>query len=261
MIYRIINRRRLFIVILFYLVLGSFCYLDVLTNTQIYFFGSTMLSSPDNNIIAGIYMMVIFPLVAVFLLSDMFLEDEKLSLTYIWYAKCGVFKYHIKNILYMSIIVFVITFLGFGFNLMLSYISFGNINISFNSMFSDYNLESYMHDITNFDLLLKSPIKFFVLKNTYIALYGVLFAQFAYLISTFIKNRYIIILLPTLIYNAGGLFVSVLGNPGDSLYLLLYPNFSASIKHPQFINIYAIIIVVINIFLFFLMIKREKEYV
>lgn len=262
MIYRILSKKRLFIVSLIYLILGGICYLRILINNQdITFFESTMLTSIENNTIGGIYLMIIFPLMGTFLLSDIFLEDENLNLKYIWYTKCGLYKYHIKNIITIFITVFVITFLCWGFNILLCYISFKNINVSYLSVFSDYKLESYEKYITHFDLLLKSPIKFFILKNIYISLYGGLFAILSYLTSAFIKNKYILFIVPTIIYNLIGLIVSVLGKPGFSLYNLLYPDFSVLIRNPNLINIYVIVLLVINTILFSIFMKMEREYV
>ena len=262
MLSRILTRKRIYIVSLTYIILGAYCYLNVLPFSEhLTFFESTMLTSTANITIGGIYMMMIFPLISTFLLSDIFLEDEKLNIKYLWYTKYGVVKYHIINISSIFIIVFLITFLCFGFNFLLAYISFGNLNVSSYSLFTDFKLESYAHEITNFDLLLKSPLNFFILKNAYISLYGALFAIFAYLISTFIKNKYIITLLPVLIYNGVGLIVSVIGRPGNSLYNLLNPNFSVVIRNPELINIYAIILIFINVCLYFVLIIKEKEYV
>ncbi|RTZ53900.1 hypothetical protein EKO25_20845 [Bacillus sp. SAJ1] len=220
-----------------------------------------MLTFIENRTIAGIFMMIIFSLVSTFLLSDIFLEDENLNLKYIWYFKYGVIKYHLFNVVSILIIVFLISFLCFGFNILLSYLSFGSLNVSSNSLFFDNRLETFAHDITHYELLLKSPVLFFLLKNTYISMYASLFAILGYLLSIFIKNKYIIILLPTIIYNAIGLVTSVVGRPGYSLYYLLYPDFSVTIRKPELINIYGIVLLCVNIALFFTAIKREKEYV
>lgn len=262
MLQRIWTRKRIYIVILVYLIFGSYSYLQVLYNGEIAtFFESTMLSSIETRTMAGVYMMVIFPLVSTYLLSDIFLEDESLKIKYLWYTKYGVFKYHSINLLNIFVVVFIVTFACFGFNILLSYISFGKLNVSNTSVFTDYKLEDYSDGITHFSLLLKSPLLFFLVKNTYISLYGSLFAMFSYLISIFIKNKYIIILLPTLIYNIIGLVTSVLGRPGYSLYNLLYPNFSVVIRIPELINIYAIILLLINFLMFVIVILRERDNV
>ena len=262
MIYRIIYNKKVHIIFFITILINCISFFNVLIfNGESSFFESTLLTSTYNTSFRGIYMLILFPLLSCLCLSDIFLEDKQLNLTYLWYTKLGIIKYHFKNFAYVFFIPFAITLIGLILNIILCYISFGAIDVSYTNIFADINLETYRNQAVNFDMFLKNPILFLMFMSFLISVFAGLFAQFSYVLSIIIKNRYLLVIIPTLIYTAITLVFSVFDLPGLAIYFLLTANFSIIMPNPNLVYYYIIGLILINISFFTTIIIKERNNV
>ncbi|PEI67983.1 membrane-spanning protein, partial [Bacillus wiedmannii] len=219
---RSLTRKSTLVVLVIVLLIAVF---EVLTNSVIYLDGNDFWDYPmgsyswwfiyHQNIYQSI-LSVLFPLLVSLGYSDSYIEDIKSGFLNNVLIRQYKSKYLVNKFLVNFIVGGIIVFVPLVVNLLLYLILVPNIDL--NVFFGSVLVQNFFPD-----LYIDYPFIHVMFKIFIFILYGGTFASIGLASSIFIKNRYVVVIIPFLIYTLLDVVLSSINlRKGSPLFILFY---------------------------------------